>query len=145
MAFSLGFQIKYILKPSSILFYPVKVLLKVFSILFKVHWACCGMLQVFTQNFYQSPSTYGSDYVLKCLICTICWQVIFFRHRAHILREQVSTEGLKNMINFKKGSGESESPSSANSTSPTQPGSTSGKDTKLTGWVQKNGPPIVIE
>ena len=40
-------------------------------------------------------------------------------HRAHILRDQVSTEGLKNMINFKKGSGEKESPSSVNSTSPT--------------------------
>ena len=36
------------------------------------------------------------------------------------MREQVSTEGLKNMINFKKGSGETESSggSSANSTSP---------------------------
>ena len=53
------------------------------------------------------------------------------------MREQVSTEGLKNMINFKKGSGESESPSSANSTSPTQPGSTSGKDTKLITAVTK--------
>ena len=49
-------------------------------------------------------------------------------HRAHILRDQVSTEGLKNMINFKKGSGEKESPSSVNSSSPTgQPGGPSGR------------------
>ena len=49
-------------------------------------------------------------------------------HRAHILRDQVSTEGLKNMINFKKGSGEKDSPSSVNSSSPTgQPGGTSGR------------------
>ena len=55
-------------------------------------------------------------------------------HRAHILRDQVSTEGLKNMINFKKGSGEKDSPSSVNSSSPTgQPGGTSGSVQQPTG------------
>ena len=41
MALNLGFQTKYILNPWSILVHPAKVPLKVFSILFKVHWACC--------------------------------------------------------------------------------------------------------
>ena len=43
MAINLGFQTKYILNPWSILFHPIKVPLKVFSILFKIHSACCGL------------------------------------------------------------------------------------------------------
>ena len=42
MAFNVRFETKCILNPWSILFHPVKILLKVFSILFKVHSVCCG-------------------------------------------------------------------------------------------------------
>ena len=42
MAFNLGFQTKCILSPWCMLFHHPKVLLKVFSILFKVHWTCCA-------------------------------------------------------------------------------------------------------
>ena len=42
MAFNLGFQTKYILNPWCILFHSMKVLLKVFSILSKVHSVNCG-------------------------------------------------------------------------------------------------------
>ena len=41
MAFNLGFQTKYILNPWCMLFHLVKVPLKVFSTLFKIHSACC--------------------------------------------------------------------------------------------------------
>ena len=41
MAINLGFQIKYILNPWCMLFHPAKVPWKVFSILFKIHSACC--------------------------------------------------------------------------------------------------------
>ena len=40
MAFNQGFQTKYILNPWGMLFHPVRVLLKVISILFKVCSAC---------------------------------------------------------------------------------------------------------
>ena len=42
MAFNQGIQTKYILSPWCMLLHPAKVLLKVFSILFKVYWVCCG-------------------------------------------------------------------------------------------------------
>ena len=41
MAINLGFQTKYFLNPRCMLFHPAKVLLKVFSISFKVLWPCC--------------------------------------------------------------------------------------------------------
>ena len=41
MTFSLGFQTRYILSPRCMLFYLTKVQLKVISILFKFHSACC--------------------------------------------------------------------------------------------------------
>ena len=43
MAFNLGFQTKHILSPWSMLFHHMKVSLKVFSILFKVHSARCAL------------------------------------------------------------------------------------------------------
>ena len=46
MAFNLGFQTKHILNPLSMLFHPAKVPLKVFSILFKSHLACCVLFKV---------------------------------------------------------------------------------------------------
>ena len=55
-----------------------------------------------------------------------------FRRRAHILREQVSSEGLKSMINFKK-SAENETTPSPTSTSPTPPSSASLRDLQPTG------------
>ena len=55
-----------------------------------------------------------------------------FRRRAHILREQVSSEGLKSMINFKK-SAENETSPSPTSTSPTPPSSASLRDLQPTG------------
>ena len=44
MAINLGFQTKYILNPWCMLFHPMKVPLKVSSILFKIHSACCVII-----------------------------------------------------------------------------------------------------
>ena len=41
MAFNLGFQTKFILKLWCIIFHPMKVPLKVFSISFKIYCPCC--------------------------------------------------------------------------------------------------------
>ena len=44
MAINLGFQTKYILNPWCMLFHHGKILLKVFSISFKIHLACCAII-----------------------------------------------------------------------------------------------------
>ena len=51
MAFILGFQTKYVLSPWCMLFHPAKVPFKVFSILFKFHWARCVFLWCHNHRF----------------------------------------------------------------------------------------------
>ena len=51
MAFDLGFQTKYVFDPLFMRFHAVKVQLKVFSILFKIHWACSDTIPTKSSKF----------------------------------------------------------------------------------------------
>ena len=72
MAINLGFQTKYILNLWCMLFHPVKVLLKVFSILFKIHSACCAYwLRCQTGGFYALESRNSFKIYFKALMHTV--------------------------------------------------------------------------
>ena len=70
MAIDLGFQTKYILNPWCMLFHPMKVPLKVFSMLFKIHAACCVLAQ---RKKMRSQKRFFS-----CLLAIKIDQYIFF-------------------------------------------------------------------
>ena len=55
MAFDLGFQIKSILNPWSMLFHPEKVMLKLFSAIFKIHWAYYATSPCSQCSFWITP------------------------------------------------------------------------------------------